>query len=136
MILGIGHVGIIVKNLEGAVDFYRDLFGIEEMPEFTDWPEGEMRNAMLSVGKNHFELIEPYPESQFSKFLEKHGEGLHHVNLIVDDLDSLIKSLEDKGATLIARGPEMAFIHPGSTTGVLIELVHVDVLKRLNIPVP
>ena len=122
MIKGIGHVGIIVKNLEEAVNLYCRLLDLEKPAEFKEYPNEGMKNAMLQVGTQTLELMEPYPGTGLAKFLENHGEGLHHINLVVDDLDSMVKSLKAGGATLIERGSNATFVHPKSTKGVLLEI--------------
>jgi methylmalonyl-CoA/ethylmalonyl-CoA epimerase len=126
MIKGIGHVRIIVKNLEEAVNLYCRLFCLEKPAEFKEYPSEGMKNAMLQLGTQTLELMEPYPGTSLSKFLENHGEGLHHINLIVDDLDSTNKSLKAGGATLIERGSNATFVHPKSTKGVLLEIMKSD----------
>ncbi len=125
MLKGIGHVGIIVKNLDEAVELYQRLFGIEII-ERQDWPGEGMKNAVLKIGEQSFEMMDAYPGRPLAKFIEQHGEGIHHVNLMVNDLESTVNSLKAKGATVIGRNNKFAFIHPKSTKGVLIELVQGD----------
>ena len=122
MIKGIGHVGIIVKNLEEAVNLYCRLLCLDTPVEVKEWPNEGMKNVMLKIGNQTLELMEPYPETALARFIEKHGEGLHHINLIVDDLDFMVRSLKEMGVTLIERGPNATFVHPRSTKGVLLEL--------------
>ena len=126
MIKGIGHVGILVKNLDEALDLYCGLFGLEKPLEFREWPDEGMRHAMLKVGDQLFEVMEPYPGSSLAKFVEQRGEGIHHINLVVSDIEPLVKSLKEQGATIIERGPKFCFVHPKSTKGVLIELMQPD----------
>ena len=126
MIKGIGHVGILVKNLDEAVNLYCGLLDLDKPREFKEWPSEGMKHAMLQVGNQTFEVMEPYPGSPLAKFLEQNGEGVHHINLVVSDIESLVNSLKAKGATLIERGPKFAFVHPKSTKGVLIELWQPD----------
>ena len=126
MIKGIGHVGILVKNLDETVNLYCDLLGIEKPTEFEEWPSEGMRNAMISLGDQAFEVMEPKPGNALAKFIEEHGEGLHHINLTVSDIEPLVKSLKEKGATVIERGPKACFVHPKSMKGVLIELQQLD----------
>lgn len=122
MIKGIGHVGIVVKNLEEAVNLYCRLLCLDAPVEVKEWPNEGMKHVMLKIGNQTLELMEPYPETALAKFIEKHGEGLHHINLIVDDMDFMVRSLKEMGVTLIERGPNAAFVHPRSTKGVLLEL--------------
>jgi methylmalonyl-CoA epimerase len=126
MIKGIGHVGILVKNLEEAVNLYCELLDLERPPEFKEWPSEGMRHAMLKVGDQAFELMEPKPGSALQKFIEQRGEGIHHINLVVSDMESLVKSLKAKGATVIEREAKVSFVHPKSTKGVLLELRQPD----------
>ena len=126
MIIGIGHAGILVKNLDEAVNLYCDLFGLEKPLESKEWPDEGMKHAIVKVGEQAFEVMEPLPGSPLSKFIEARGEGVHHINLIVSDVESLVKSLKEKGATVIERGPKVAFVHPKSTKGVLFELREPD----------
>ena len=121
MIKGIAHIGIIVKNLEEAVSLYCELFGLEKS-ETKDWPSEGMRHVMLHVGSQSFEVMEPHSGSSLAKFVEQRGEGIHHINLVCDNLESLVSSLKERGAIVIERGPRLCFVHPKSTKGVLFEL--------------
>jgi methylmalonyl-CoA/ethylmalonyl-CoA epimerase len=105
---------------------YCDLLGLEKPIEIKEWPSEGMKRATLKVGDKVFELMQPYPGTSLAKFIEQHGEGLHHVNLQVSDSESFIKSLKAKGATVIDRGPKSCFIHPKSTKGVLLEIMPAD----------
>ena len=126
MIKGIGHAGILVKNLDEAVNLYCELFDLEKPLEVKEWPDEGMKHAIVNVGDQAFEIMEPLPGSPLAKFIEQRGEGLHHINLIVSDMESLVKSLKEKGATLIERGPKFVFVHPKSTKGVLLQLAQLD----------
>jgi len=124
MIEGIGHAGILVKDLDKVVSLYRDLLGLEPLTEVTDWPGEGMKNVLLKVGNQAFEVMEPTdPQGSLARFLEQRGEGLHHLNLQVSDLDSFVETLQAKGATVLGRGPGFCFLHPKSAGGVLLELV-------------
>jgi methylmalonyl-CoA/ethylmalonyl-CoA epimerase len=125
----IDHLGIAVKSLAEAKKFYEKL-GLQVMPEET--VEGEqVRLAMVPVGESRIELLEPTsPDSAIAKFLDKRGEGLHHVALHVDDLSGTVERLKASGTRLIsdeikvgAGGHLYVFVHPSSTGGVLLELV-------------
>ena len=125
----IDHLGIAVKSLAAARQFYERL-GLEVMPEETVEAE-KVRLAMVPVGDSRIELLEPLsPDSTIAKFLEKRGEGLHHVALHVDDLVGTVERLKATGARLIsedikvgAGGHLYVFVHPSSAGGVLLELV-------------
>lgn len=129
MLTKINHIGIAVASLEETLPFYRDSLsmpfaGIEEVME------QKVRVAMLQVGESKIELLEPTsPDSPVTKFLEKNGPGIHHVAYEVDDIESAIAGLTEKGVRMIdavprngAHGTRIAFIHPKSSNGVLTEL--------------
>ena len=128
----IDHVAIIVRNIEQALVFYRDTLGIEPS-EIKDVPTEQVRIAFLPMGGpggSEIELIEPTtPNSSLTKFLEKRGEGLHHVALRVPDLNAAVERLRAAGARLLnepragAGGHLYVFVHPASTGGVLLELI-------------
>ena len=125
----IDHLGIAVKSLAQAKKFYEEL-GLEVMPEETVEAE-KVRLAMVPVGESRLELLEPTsPDSTIARFLEKRGEGLHHVALHVADLSGTVERLKAAGARLIsddikigAGGHLYVFVHPSSSGGVLLELV-------------
>ncbi len=125
----IDHLGIAVKSLAEARKFYEKL-GLQVMPEETVEAEN-VRLAMVPVGESRIELLEPTsPDSAIAKFLDKRGEGLHHVALHVDDLSGTVERLKASGTRLIsdeikvgAGGHLYVFVHPSSTGGVLLELV-------------
>ncbi|MDR3749312.1 MAG: methylmalonyl-CoA epimerase [Acidobacteriota bacterium] len=125
----IDHLGIAVKSLAAARKFYEQL-GLQVMPEETVEAE-KVRLAMVPVGESRLELLEPLsPDSTIAKFLEKRGEGLHHVALHVNDLAGTVERLKAAGTRLIsddikigAGGHLYVFIHPSSAGGVLLELV-------------
>jgi methylmalonyl-CoA/ethylmalonyl-CoA epimerase len=125
----INHIGIAVKNIETATPFYRDILGMtfEGTEEVT---EQKVRVAFLQIGASRIELLEPTsPDSPVARFLEKNGEGIHHIAYEVDDLNAALAELQDKEVRLIdkaprrgAHGASIAFIHPGASGGVLTEL--------------
>ncbi len=125
----IDHLGIAVKSLADAKQFYEKL-GLKPMPEETVAAE-QVRLSMVPVGESRIELLEPTsPESPIAKFLAKRGEGLHHVALHVDDLSATVARLKASGTRLIsdqikigAGGHMYVFVHPSSAGGVLLELV-------------
>ena len=123
------HVGIAVKDLEGALRFYRDALGLEiEAPE--EVPSQRVQARFVPVGQSSLELlVATSPESPIAKFIEKRGPGLHHITLRVDDIHAALAGLKARGARLIddqprpgAGGDLVAFIHPSSAQGVLVEL--------------
>jgi methylmalonyl-CoA epimerase len=126
-VLKVDHIGIAVPRLDEAVCAWRVLgFEVEEVH---DVPTEKVRTAFLPVGESHLELLEPTdPSSVIAKFLEKRS-GLHHVCVLVDDLEGALARLQAEGVTLIDRVPRpgaggcrVAFVHPRSAGGVLLEL--------------
>ena len=131
------HVGIAVKDLETALQFYRDGLGLEvEQPE--DVPSQLVRAHFLPVGQPRLELLlATSPDSPVARFIEKRGPGLHHITLRVDDIHAALTQLKARGAKLIdnearpgAEGSLVAFIHPSSAQGVLVELKQSAVVNQ------
>ncbi len=129
MIRKIDHIGIAVKNLEEAMDLYRKLgFEVKAIEEIEDQ---KVRVAMLPVGESKIELVEATSEdSAIAKFIEKRGEGIHHVAINVEDIEKALENAKKNGLQLIdekprigAGGKKIAFVHPKSTKGVLLEFV-------------
>jgi methylmalonyl-CoA epimerase len=128
----IDHVAIIVRNIEQALAFYQDTLGITPR-EIQDVPSEQVRIAFLPLGGpggSEIELIEPTtPDSSLVKFLEKRGEGLHHICLEVEDIDAALQEMQQKGAPVLDQQPRIAaegraiFLHPKGTHGVLLELL-------------
>lgn len=128
MLKGISHTGIAVKNLDEAVKVYKTLGA--ELGEIHNAPESGMRAAMVSAGGDMLELIEPVGDGGvISKFIESRGEGIHHLCIEVDNIRKTLSDLADKGIRLIDTEPRqgiegmVAFVHPKSMNGVLIELL-------------
>lgn len=129
MAMKIDHIAIAVHSLEEALKVYRDLLGLE-LKGVEQVPEQGVRIAFLPVGESRIELLEPLSaESPVAKFLEKRGEGIHHICFEVEDLEKTLQDLANKGVKLIdeqprigAHGRKMAFVHPKSLHGVLLEL--------------
>jgi methylmalonyl-CoA epimerase len=125
----IDHLGIAVRSLDRALRFYRDQLGLDVAMRETVAQE-KVNVAMLPVGEPRIELLEPTEaDSVIGKFLEKRGEGLHHVALKVPDLNAAVERLRASGARLLnepragAGGHLYVFVHPSSTGGVLVELI-------------
>lgn len=125
------HVGIAVKNLDDAVHVYRDILGFK-LEGVHVLAERKVKVALISTGgETQIELLEPLGnDSAIAKFLESHGEGIHHFAVEVEDIESVLAEFKRKGVTLIddrpkegAEGKRIAFVHPKSTKGVLLELV-------------
>lgn len=125
----IEHIGIAVKDLDQAIKFYEKLLGspcysVEEVAD------QKVRTAFFKVGATKIELLQSTsPDGPIGKFIEKRGEGVHHVAFAVEDLPGALHELESEGIQLIDKAPRrgaeglnIAFLHPKSTTGVLTEL--------------
>jgi methylmalonyl-CoA/ethylmalonyl-CoA epimerase len=125
----INHIGIAVKNLENAIPFYRDQLGME-FEGTEEVAEQKVKVAFLKVGESRIELLEPTaPDSPVAKFLEKNGEGIHHMAYEVTDIEAALAELKQKDVRLIdekprngAHGSLIAFLHPKATGGVLTEI--------------
>jgi methylmalonyl-CoA/ethylmalonyl-CoA epimerase len=126
----INHLGIATKGIEEALKFWEDALGLENV--HTEVVEDQkVRVAMLPIGETRIELLEPTSEdSPISKFLEKRGGGIHHIAVEVEDIEAALLKLKREGARLIDEQPRIgaenclvAFVHPSSASGVLLELV-------------
>jgi methylmalonyl-CoA/ethylmalonyl-CoA epimerase len=126
----IDHIGIAVKSLAEALKVYEGAIGLK-VSGFDEVDEQGVRVAMLTVGESRIELLEPTgPDSPIEKFMAKRGEGIHHIAVRVDDIEQSLERLKASGMRLIdsvprrgAHNTRVAFIHPSSTHGVLLELV-------------
>jgi methylmalonyl-CoA/ethylmalonyl-CoA epimerase len=124
----IEHIGIAVKSLDEAIPFYENVLGLKcyNVEEVKDQ---RVKTAFFMVGQTKIELLESTdPEGPIGKFLEKKGEGVHHIAYAVDQIEEQLKSIEEKGVNLIDKSPrrgaeglDIAFLHPKSTFGVLTE---------------
>jgi len=125
----IDHIGIAVTNMQESLSFWETSLGIEPHG-IQEVPEQKLRTAFLPVGDTEIELLESTSaDSSVAKFIEKHGEGLHHIAIRVDDIEAALAELKAKGIQLIdetprngAGGTRIAFVHPKATHGVLLEL--------------
>lgn len=125
----VDHIGIAVKSIEDTLKFYEGALGIkctgQEVVE-----DQKVKTAFLPVGDTEVELLEStYEDGTIAKFIEKKGEGLHHLAFRVDDIEKALEELKAQGIRLIdekprlgAGGAKIAFIHPKSTNGVLVEI--------------
>lgn len=128
MIRKVDHLGIVVRSLEQSIPYYRDLLGLPFLGTEVV-PDGTVRVAFFQAGESKLELIEPIANPGVEKFLEKRGEGIHHVCLQTDDIVAELARMEAEGAQLIDKAPragahhmQVAFVHPKSVGGVLVEL--------------
>lgn len=125
----IDHIGVAVADLEKMISFYQDKLGLE-LKGIEEVAEQKVRVAFFPVGESKIELLETTdPDGPVGKFIEKKGEGVHHVSLRVSDIEGEMSRLKEQGVVLLdekprygAGGARIAFLHPKSTGGVLIEL--------------
>jgi methylmalonyl-CoA epimerase len=130
MLGAIDHIGVAVEDLDAAIALYRDRLGMPLVHRETVTEQG-VEAVLLDVGDSHVELLAPLgPDTAVGKFLERRGPGLHHVAYRVADVEQALGSLAAAGMRLIderprtgIRGSRVAFVHPGSTDGVLTEIV-------------
>jgi len=128
----INHVAVVVQDMEKALLFWRDALGME-MHELRDVPAEKSQVAFLPLPGSEVELVLPTTDdSGIAKYLAKRGPGMHHICLEVDDVEGMMSQLKSKGVRLINEAPstasdgkKYAFIHPESTSGVLVELYQI-----------
>jgi len=128
----INHLGIATRSIDEALKFWSDALELENVHTETV-EDQKVTVAMLPLGESRIELLEPTSDdSPISKFLEKRGGGIHHIAVEVDDIEASLERLKSKGMRLIdetprigAEGCLVAFVHPSSANGVLLELVQV-----------
>lgn len=129
----INHLGIATNGIDEALEFWAEALGLENV--HTEVVEDQkVRVAMLPLGESRIELLEPIADdSPISKFLQKRGGGIHHIAVEVDDIEASLERLKSQGMRLIDESPRVgaegclvAFVHPGSTGGVLLELVQTN----------
>ena len=129
MIDKVAHIGIAVSDLEAALGLYQRILGLEPA-EIEQVASQAVRVAVLPVGDSHIELLQSTtPEGPIARFIEKRGEGIHHLCFEVQDVAQALERLQEAGVQIIDRTPRIgaggrrvAFLHPRSTNGVLIEL--------------
>lgn len=125
----INHIAILVSDLESPLNFWRDALGLE-LTQVEEIPSEQARIAFLPTGDSEIELVQPTTDdSGLARYLEKRGPGMHHICLEVDDIDGMLAQLKEKGIQLIneeakvgSDGRRYAFVHPKSTSGVMVEL--------------
>jgi methylmalonyl-CoA/ethylmalonyl-CoA epimerase len=125
----IEHIGIAVKNIEESIKYYENILGLKcyALEEVKDQ---KVKTAFFMVGQTKIELLESTdPEGPIGKFIEKKGEGIHHIAFAVKEIENTLSEMESKGVQLIdkqprkgAEGLDIAFLHPKSTAGILTEL--------------
>jgi methylmalonyl-CoA/ethylmalonyl-CoA epimerase len=126
----IDHVGIAVHDLEAAVKWYEQMFGAEVAHRERIESDG-VEEALIKVADSYIQLLQPYTdESPLAKYMAKNGEGIHHVGYRVDDCAEVLEDVKAQGARVVdehprtgSRGTTVAFLHPKTSFGTLIELV-------------
>ena len=129
----IDHIGVATRGIEEAAGFWLSALGVSEI-ETEEVADQKVRVAMLPLGESRLELLEATsPDSPISKFIEKRGPGIHHLAVRVEDINAALAQLRGQGVRLIDNEPRtgaggclVAFVHPSSTGGVLLELVQRD----------
>ena len=128
----INHIAVVVEDVEKALSFWRDALGMD-LHDVRDVPAEKSKVAFLPLPGSEVELVQPTSDdSGIAKYLAKRGPGMHHICLEVDDIEGMMTQLRSKGVRLIneeprtgADGKKYAFIHPESTSGVLVELYQI-----------
>lgn len=124
------HIALAVSDLEAAIEHYKNVWGLSLVHREVVEDQG-VEEAMFPVGDSYIQLLAPLgPQTTVGKFIEKRGEGLHHIAYEVDDITAALRHLKEAGARLIdeeprrgSRGTKVAFVHPAGNRGVLVELV-------------
>ena len=125
----IDHIAIVIDDIETALDFWRDALGLS-VSHIADVPTEHSQIVFLPLGSSEIELVKPTTDdSGLARYLDKRGPGMHHICLEVDDIEAMMSQLKSKGIQLIQETPSVglggrkyAFIHPKSSSGVLVEL--------------
>ena len=130
MLSKVEHVAIVVSDLDAAIELYTKTWGLTLVHRETVEDQG-VEEAMLRLGESHIQLLQPLsPDTTVGRFLAKRGEGLHHIAYEVPNIDTALESLRTKGVALVdeeprrgSRNTRIAFVHPKSNRGLLVELV-------------
>jgi methylmalonyl-CoA/ethylmalonyl-CoA epimerase len=129
MIKGLNHIGIVVKSIDDTMALFSRIFDAKEIGRKT-FAEIGQTSALIKIGDFHIELMEPYGDKGVVPgYLSKHGEGLHHISLITDDIDAEDEHLAENGINVLAKAPKgikddrVMFTHPKQTKGVVFEIV-------------
>ena len=130
MLTEIDHVAIAVHDLEAAIEYYRATYGVEPVHRERIEKDG-VDEALIKVADSYIQLLTPFTDtSPLAKFMERNGEGLHHVGYRVDDCASVLEGVKHQGGRVVdehprtgSRGTTVAFLHPKTSLGTLIELV-------------
>jgi methylmalonyl-CoA epimerase len=124
----IDHIGVMVRDIDEAAKVLSEVFGFRKVESTYADSEGGFKSVQVAVGEVTIELIEPKPGGSLANFLEKRGEGLHHISIEVDNIDRELELLMTMGVRLINEKAQavgdskVAFVHPAATKGILVEL--------------
>lgn len=135
MIKQVDHIGIAVESIDETLAFLKDCFGAEELSR-NEYPEMQQTSSTVHIKGTNFELMEPTgPDGAIGQFMKNAPRGgYHHISILCDDLEALVDELERKGLKIIGKtydGPDrVAFIHPKSAKGLLIELTDTGSVRR------
>ena len=128
----VDHIGIVVRDIAAALKVYQAALGLP-LRETVDVADQQVRVAFLPIGESNIELVQPTSDDTgVARYLAKHGEGIHHICIQVDDIEAALAQLKAQGVELIDQEPrqgahgQVAFVHPKGTHGVLMELVEHD----------
>jgi methylmalonyl-CoA/ethylmalonyl-CoA epimerase len=129
----IHHVAVAVNDLDSSLETFASQYNVSPISREVIEEQG-VEEAMIAIGGSHIQVLQPLgPDTPVGKFLERHGEGMHHIAFAVPDIDAALTHLRSQGARLIDEKPrigggghKIAFVHPKEVAGTLIELVEVD----------
>lgn len=129
MIVGVKHIGVAVKSIDDTMALWSKLYGAKELKRDAFEIAGQT-SALVQIGNTYFELMEPLAgfeeRSTVYKYLQTHGEGLHHLSFKTDDLAADIERLEAEGVKVMGKGAPIVFTHPKTTTGIVNEITEMD----------
>ena len=128
MIKKLNHIGIAVKDVDEAITYFEEKLGAK-LDQKKEIPEMKQISAMMKLGDFTLEVMQGTSEdSVVSKYVEKNGEGIHHISVAVDDWDTEMEEMEKRGLSIIGKSPEtrFGFIHPKTCKGILVEVTQTD----------
>ncbi len=127
MLKKVKHIGFAVKSIDETMQRWTAAYGAREVRPRKTFAEIGQTSTLVTIGDTYFELMEPYGDvGVVPKFLEKHGEGLHHLSFLSDDLKEDCKNLTAAGVRLLGEGQPIVFTHPKTSDGVVMEITEED----------
>ena len=138
MIKKINHVGVVVQKIDPLLSVLKAVFGAREVFRAEIPPQNQI-SCIVQLGDGYLELMEPTsPQGAAGKFLSQKGEGLHHISLVCEEMDEMMAKLEKEGIKVIrgdlGAGAKIAFVHPKSLSGLLLEITNLDSSKEKITP--